>query len=261
VRLQRRSLGTGKSLSFVRHNLPTIWRFIDFTKFVDLLDKQALFFCRADKFADPYEGSYPAKFFLREKQVAERYTEIQDYPPIHCVPEQRRRLREYVAINCWHMNEHESAAMWSLYLKSEDGVAIRTSRKGLNKALSGACATLISDNLKLLWATPVRYVDFEDDDPNLGEIGAFTLKRKSFEHERELRAIIWRNVERRIEGLEPIPSNGLLVPIDLDTLVECVYVSPTAKPWFADLVRSVIGTYGFNWKVIHSSMYDDSALY
>jgi hypothetical protein len=33
-----------------------IWRYMDFTKFVSLLEKKALFFCRADKLGDPFEG-------------------------------------------------------------------------------------------------------------------------------------------------------------------------------------------------------------
>lgn len=35
-----------------------IWRYIDFTKFVSLIDSQELFFARADKFDDPFEGSF-----------------------------------------------------------------------------------------------------------------------------------------------------------------------------------------------------------
>ena len=35
-----------------------IWRYLDFTKFVSLLDKSALFFTRADRLNDPFEGSY-----------------------------------------------------------------------------------------------------------------------------------------------------------------------------------------------------------
>ncbi len=34
----------------------TIWRYMDFTKFVDLLEEQALVFPRTDLFEDPYEG-------------------------------------------------------------------------------------------------------------------------------------------------------------------------------------------------------------
>ena len=34
-----------------------LWRYMDFTKFVSLLDRSALFFARADKLNDPFEGS------------------------------------------------------------------------------------------------------------------------------------------------------------------------------------------------------------
>ena len=36
-----------------------IWRYMDFTKFIDMLDKSALFFTRVDKLGDPFEGSCP----------------------------------------------------------------------------------------------------------------------------------------------------------------------------------------------------------
>ncbi len=35
-----------------------IWRYVDFTKFVSYLDKNALFFVRSDKLFDRYEGKY-----------------------------------------------------------------------------------------------------------------------------------------------------------------------------------------------------------
>ena len=34
-----------------------LWRYMDFTKFVDLLDKRALWFARVDTFKDPFECS------------------------------------------------------------------------------------------------------------------------------------------------------------------------------------------------------------
>ena len=34
-----------------------LWRYMDFTKFVSLLDRRALYFSRADKLGDPFEGS------------------------------------------------------------------------------------------------------------------------------------------------------------------------------------------------------------
>ena len=38
-----------------------LWRYIDFNKFKLLLETKSLFFCRADKFSDPFEGSVPKK--------------------------------------------------------------------------------------------------------------------------------------------------------------------------------------------------------
>ena len=36
-----------------------LWRYMDFTKFVSLLEKSSLFFARADKLEDPFEGYLP----------------------------------------------------------------------------------------------------------------------------------------------------------------------------------------------------------
>lgn len=35
-----------------------IWRYLDFTKFISLLETNSLYFARADQFNDPFEGSY-----------------------------------------------------------------------------------------------------------------------------------------------------------------------------------------------------------
>ena len=36
-----------------------VWRYMDFTKLVSLIDSLRLYFTRADKFEDPFEGSFP----------------------------------------------------------------------------------------------------------------------------------------------------------------------------------------------------------
>ena len=36
-----------------------VWRYMDFTKMISLIDTRRLFFTRADLFSDPFEGSYP----------------------------------------------------------------------------------------------------------------------------------------------------------------------------------------------------------
>ena len=40
------------------NNKIMVWRYMDFTKFVSMLENGGLFFCRADLLGDPFEGSF-----------------------------------------------------------------------------------------------------------------------------------------------------------------------------------------------------------
>ena len=88
----------------------------------------------------------------------------------------------------------------------------------------------------------------------------FLHKRMSFQHENELRAII-PDFERRQAakaGEETAP--GLAVPVELDTLVESVWVAPLAPVWVSELVTSVCRRYGLAADV-HQSQLDADPLF
>jgi len=89
----------------------------------------------------------------------------------------------------------------------------------------------------------------------------FIYKRKSFEHEHELRAVISASplVEkpeggayhlRELKNLE----SGRLVRVSLEDLIEGVYVAPTAPTWFRKVVQAVTRKYGLAHKTSHSSL-------
>lgn len=87
-----------------------VWRYLDFTKLVSLLDSRNLYFTRADKFDDAFEGSWPkANVEARKPKVVK--TDDPDWKSFYTVAEALTPLysqyRRYVAINCWHMNEYE----------------------------------------------------------------------------------------------------------------------------------------------------------
>ncbi|RYG21574.1 MAG: hypothetical protein EOO07_02270 [Chitinophagaceae bacterium] len=50
---------------------------------------------------------------------------------------------------------------------------------------------------------------------------------------------------------------GKLVPVDLDILIDEVYVSPTSQAWFKDIVSDILLKYDIKKKVIESSMKDE----
>jgi len=88
-----------------------IWRFMDFTKFVSLIDRSALFFCRSDLLEDPFEGHYPpAQIRIKQEEMEKRGA---PRAAIECIDERQGLqglFKKIVYINAWHINQHESAA-------------------------------------------------------------------------------------------------------------------------------------------------------
>jgi hypothetical protein len=108
---------------------------MDFTKFVSLISSGSLFFCRADLFKDPFEGSYSKANVALRPQVYKGMPEEQLGKMMAQMARFAKWVREWTYINCWHTNEYESAAMWDLYAKTNEAVAIETSYGKLKNVL------------------------------------------------------------------------------------------------------------------------------
>jgi hypothetical protein len=97
-----------------------LWRYVDAAKYFDFLENSTLFFCRADKLSDKFEGAFTPS--LRQKIEAS----YQDNQINYTYAQFKSRMRETVFINCWHCGRDDSAAMWALYGKSDCAVALTT---------------------------------------------------------------------------------------------------------------------------------------
>jgi len=231
-----------------------IWKYLDFTKLISLLDSSALYFSRADRFDDIFEGSVP-KRVLEER--GRSILKMRSHCP-HMTPHYEERLsdsmsnmtkeaKKKMAINCWHMNDNESAAMWKLYLKSDEGIVIRSTYKRLYNALQNSEYNF--------YAGKVTYIDYETDTFGAhNALNPFVHKRNSFEHEQELRAIVWFDRNKELLKNKDL-SYGLGVKIDMSDLIESISVGPYAPQWLHELVKSVVNKkYGFNIPVKHSKI-------
>ncbi|MFN5514031.1 MAG: hypothetical protein ACK5CA_04580 [Cyanobacteriota bacterium] len=80
-------------------------------------------------------------------------------------------------------------------------------------------------------------------------------KLKSFEHEREVRAIYWKRNpgNSNPELLSEYPP-GILAPIDINSTIENIIISPVAPRWFLELTDSVTKKYGITVPVSQSSL-------
>ena len=83
-------------------------------------------------------------------------------------------------------------------------------------------------------------------------------KRESFRHEHELRALILNSQNIR-ETTQPLIT-GINVKVNLDKLIEKIYLSPQAPNWFKDLVKSITEKYHID-KPIESSSLDERPLF
>jgi hypothetical protein len=239
-------------LIFEKHENAKIWRYIDFTKFVSLLDKSALFFTRADRLGDPFEGSYPrANVKLRPELYKEMPQNILEH-----LSQFYKIFVKYTAINCWYLSEYESAAMWKLHLKSDEGIAIQSTFDLLKTSLK-------NDNHHV-FIGKVKYIDFEKDwMPEGNMLYPFVHKRKSFEHERESRAVIQELRYKKngeIDWSKPLFDDGIYVQVDLGVLVDKIYLAPTGPEWLFELVKSITKKYELDKDVLQSSL-DDVPVY
>ena len=60
-----------------------VWKYLDLSKFLDLLLSQKLFMSRSDKFEDQYEGTFSEPTYEEIKKIAENNPEFLHYYKFH----------------------------------------------------------------------------------------------------------------------------------------------------------------------------------
>jgi hypothetical protein len=271
-----------------RYKLPDenckVWKYMDFTKFVSLLEKKALWFSRSDtlRASDKFEGSISLKNIIN---LFTKLSIIEEFPePGYTTKDPFRYLKilsrankfdlQFFFISSFHINEHESAAMWKIYTKNDEGIAIQTTCQSLKQSFDQ------NDQDEVILG-PIKYIDYDsqriaDDD----KFGKFFFKRKSFEHESEIRAIIYKvnlsdstqlreevdefdmpyTIEETVSYLDQ-PEKGFYVTVNLDSFIEKIYIAPTSPEWFKELVISVVKIYGLSEKLVMQSRLDENPIY
>lgn len=232
-----------------------LWRYVDFAKFIDLLETRRLFFSRADKFDDAFEGASGLaerqtewdNFYLEYFRNAVRFPpENSPSPPEEVVDREAKRLlgdikrtianeRESTFVSCWHSNSGESEALWRLYCPNgSTGVLIETTADRLIESLESSDVEL----------GKVQYIDFKTSFSGFHD--RIFWKRKSLAHECEVRAITKMQFKE--------DSSGLSRLIDVEKLCVSVIPSPFAEAWFPNLLKAIVTRYGYNIPVGRSEL-------
>ena len=152
----------------------TVWRYMSFEKFANILATESLFFSRADKYDDKFEGYVPESIIVSYESA-----DIRIDP---------NSFRPYVMCNCWHHGDKESMAMWDKYHLRDSGIAIKTKMVNLKNSLPDKPNVFIG---KIEYIEDYNQIEIPKN-PSLASLvySPYFYKRKPFEYEQEVRVII-----------------------------------------------------------------------
>lgn len=229
-----------------------IWRYLDLIKYVSLLEKQALYFVRADILAnkfDPFEGQYPNN--VVNKILEEALTNGEKEHTLRVL--RNIEFQKMLFINCWHINEVESYHMWESYAKRNYGIAIQSTFDKLCRSFD------VYKNNDVF----IGKVTYENEHIIFGNaFYPYMYKRPFFKSDKELRAIvlnIWKNYENRIYDNSYVNKKGENIPVNLDVLIEKIVLAPKTQNYVKDIIMSLSRKYGIK-KPITKSVLDEKPL-
>jgi hypothetical protein len=210
-----------------------VWRYSDITKFIRVLQTRALYFVGAELLTDLFEGTLtrPSQSewvrILKERGLSAQ----QAY-------HSRDLAAGMVGVNCWHLGEYESAAMWQVYSpRDSPGIAIQSTFDRLSESFHSY--------KKHVWIGRTKYIDYTTDAiANVEDVKQWFLhKRREFSYEQELRAMI-------MTSWQP----GMDVACDLPVLIESIRIAPTAPPYMIELVSEICRRFELQTEVFPSML-------
>lgn len=219
-----------------------LWRYMDFPKFMALIQNKSLYFPNVSEFhmSDPSEG-FPSSLNYKPEQIISTLRQAGVKPDnnkinsfINMLKETLPLTRNGLYINCWHMNDNESNSQWKIYGNNPMSLAIVSNFKRIKMAITDS---------KTIYGSKVTYYNPEKDvTSSRNALHHATVKRQAFSHEKEFRLIYLNTADMH----KNYANHGISVDVELTELIETIVISPQAPQWFIPVVKSVINDYGFN---------------
>lgn len=214
-----------------------IWHYYSLSKFLGLLSTSSLYLCRHDQFDDSFEGAMSKKDEEFFESVIPGITNNMKKDSLGCFYS-----------NCWTKAEVDEYVMWNTYASLKDGVAIQSTASKLISSFD-------ANDKRPVYVSDVQYIDYESDytfkrtGGKANMIAPRFSKRPYFEAEKELRVLFWDT-----NGKFDNTLKGLDFKVDLNTLIECIYVAPGPYPWFKDVIEEIVKKYGLEKTVKRSGI-------
>lgn len=261
-------------------------KYMNFSKFMDLIETNKIFLSKASGFEDKNEGGLSLEFrFLNDgsammldaamnhlwprvrklspeekiehdKKTEQIFESIEkrinktifgDFPNNEfSYDDINKQYKEWIDVSCWHANMHESMAMWKIYGESESSVCIVTNLEKIKSSITPP------DGYKIIIAK-VEYISHDTDSFKIQhELAPFMHKSNFYTYEQEVRLIGYNPL---CKFKEKRPDFGIKVNLDIINLIQEIRVSPYAPNWFFELVKLVCKKYALDIPVNRSKIY------
>lgn len=238
-----------------------IWRYLSFPELMSILNTQKLNFRQIDSFDDNFEGTLPQPNVEALKKEASKHDGMDSDRLLKIY----KKHNHFTYASCWCIKDRPSSVMWRAYSDFNSGIAIKSEYKKIRDSLN--------KSEKTIWLAPIKYIDYLIDPISpYHSHHRYFYKNKLFSEEREFRAILRdppviypEGVEKR-EGWnymtfsksEKLPyvdidninqhdiSPNKKVKIEVENVIDCVYLSPGSKEWKKQTLEDVISKMGFD---------------
>ena len=238
---------------------PTLVKYLDLTKLLSLLQREALFFCRLDKLEDKFEGTtakpnYESRLKV-EKDIrgvmtetfnatAEKTDPNNEQSILNSVKEYydwENKLRSLNCINCWNYGDKESAALWKIYSDFGKGIMLKSKLNNIELSLSNA-----SEDIRV---SEITYIDYEKDlMPDYNSMFPIIHKDVAYSYEEEIRFIHeiippfgWEHDWTKEEV-----EDGKYIKTDINILIDEIIIAPFAPEWYYNLIKELCVKYNLN---------------
>ncbi|OTG79078.1 hypothetical protein B9T31_17425 [Acinetobacter sp. ANC 4558] len=225
-----------------------IWRYMDFTKFLDIILNKRLYLRRIDKFNDAYEGYISEQF---KKALHQSYSSVEKLGfDARRAKENHLRaqslLPAYSYASCWYLDELESREMWKTYGIEKNSVAICTTVKHLHDSIID-----VGDSYNFYFEK-IDYEEKKEISSNWLEVAFRKNTNFAFEQEFRVLGVMSRGIANlfhpQVNSLPKINDInnpfGIHVWVDVQSLVQEVYVSPEADVYFKSILEDVLDIAG-----------------
>lgn len=236
----------------------TVVKYMDLTKFISLLQRQALFFCRLDKLEDQFEGITPKTNF-EDRVKYRQYLRDSGYITIPLPDEKiiedvnkfyetEKQYKFLFCVNCWNLYDGESAALWKIYSDFSKGIMLKSTVSRLEKAFN--------NEEKEIQLSIITYRDYHKDKIPDGNLNFPVIhKHKAYSYEEEIRLIHFVNdkpweKDWKSEEIE----EGLFLKTDLNELIDEIIIGPYSPKWFLKLVTDLTIKHGLNKRIEKSEL-------